>query len=331
MKRTLLHRRYRLAGAIGAGGSGAVWLADDERLPGRQCAIKVIVLPAGLPDDVAQALRRSLEAEATTLARLDHPALPKVSDFFTAAPADRPGETHLHLVMDYVPGRDLLAVLEDARRRDRAIDPFELRSWAEDLCAVLQYLHRQRPPILHRDIKPSNVKLTPDGQLKLVDFGLAVAATAGDGASRTVVTGGTRAYQPLEQYGDAVLDARADIYSLGATLYHLLTARAPAAASERFIDAGALPDPRSLRPDVRGALPEVVLACMALHPDDRPADVGAVRRMLRADGEPAQAAIAAGAAPTAGGSWGLAWRARRAEVAAAAFLAALAAALSLWP
>ncbi|MEO8083054.1 MAG: serine/threonine-protein kinase [Ardenticatenales bacterium] len=334
MNRELLHRRYRLVSAIGEGGSGAVWLADDERLPGRQCAIKAIAVPAGIQADDVRRLRDALRSEATTLARLDHPALPKVSDAFETGSADRPGTLRLHLVMDYVPGRDLMAVLEDARRRDRFIDETELLSWAEDLCAALQYLHGHRPPIIHRDIKPANVKLTPDGQLKLVDFGLAIAVASDEGASRTIVTGGgTRAYQPLEQYGDAAaLDARADLYSLGATLYHLLTARAPAAASERFIDAAVLLDPHALRSDARSALPEVVLACLALHPDDRPADAAAVRRMLRAAGTPSPATKGDAAVPSGTAlSWSDAlWR-QRVVVAAALVLLAVAAALSLWP
>lgn len=336
--RTLLHRRYRVISPIGSGGNGAVWLAEDQRLPGRQCAIKEIVVPADLPAPETAFLRRSLHAEATTLARLDHPALPKVSDCFDVASsaASASGVRH-YLVMDFVPGRDLLAVLEDARCRDRQIDESALWSWAEALCEVLHYLHTQRPPVIHRDVKPSNIKLTPDGQLKLVDFGLALEVRADDGSARTVATGaGTRAYQPLEQYGDgAALDARADIYGLGATLYHLLTGRAPASASERFIDPAALADPRELRPAARTALGHIAMACLALHPDDRPESIAAVRRLMRA-GTPDDSATAtadhgapqaAPAAPTA--SWGSELRRRPFRLALAAGLAVAAAVISL--
>ena len=103
--------------------------------------------------------------EASTLARLDQANLPKVSDYFHQAGRE-------YLVMDYVPGQDLRQLIDDARRRDTFLDEATVLGWTRQLCDALSYLHTQEPPVLHRDIKPSNIKITPRGQVKLVDFGL---------------------------------------------------------------------------------------------------------------------------------------------------------------
>jgi serine/threonine-protein kinase len=235
-------------------------------------------LPPGLPRDAAATLRAAFLAEAALLARLDHPGLPRVSDHFEASEAS-------FLVMDFVPGQDLAAVLDDARSRGRPLDARQVVLWGERMCDILAYLHQQRPPIVHRDVKPANIKLTPDGQLKLVDFGL--AAPSGTAAPHTITVtvqaGGSRPYQPLEQYGGAAEpDPRSDIYALGASLYHLLGAQAPPSARERFLDKGALRPLSDLRPDVPQPVHSAIDAAMSLHPDHRPPTAVAMRRLLSA-------------------------------------------------
>jgi serine/threonine-protein kinase len=281
-----LRSRYRLLGPIGRGGSGTVYEAEDLRLPGRVCAVKEVRLAPG--DDAERAAAaEALRSEAAMLARLDHPSLPRVSDHFAE-------DGQLYLVMDFVPGQDLGAVVTDARSRGRWLEEAQVVRWAEDLCAALTYLHQQEPPVVHRDVKPANVKLTPDGRIRLVDFGL--AGPAGDGEPHTVTLvagGGSRAYQPLEQYGTAArVDARADLYALGATLYHLLTGRAPAAAGDRFLDPSALVPVRQLRPDVSAPLSRAIEATMALHPDARPPSAEAVRQLLVSPGGPSSSELA---------------------------------------
>lgn len=284
---TVLRERYRVEAAVGEGGMGAVYLADDLRLPGRRCAVKQVSWPAGLPAAAARAQAEAFLHEAALLARLDHPALPKVSDYFESAAG-------AWLVMDYVAGQDLRAVLVDALSRRRQLDERQVVRWAEDACAALTYLHSQSPPIVHRDIKPANLKLTPDGQIKLVDFGLAHPVETADARTVTVLAGaGSRPYQPLEQYGDgAHVDARADVYALGATVYQLLTGHAPPSAQERFLGSRPLPPLPSLRPDVAPHVARAVMCAMALHPDDRPPSAEALRRLLTgvagdsADGTP---------------------------------------------
>ncbi len=265
--------------------------------------------------------------EASTLARLDHPNLPKVSDYFAQ-------DGREYLVMDFVPGQDLRQLVEEARRRDTFLDEEVVLGWAAQLCDALAYLHTQDPPVLHRDIKPSNIKLTPRGVVKLVDFGLVKLLQPDDSRTVTVVQGrGTVAYTPLEQYGGDTghTDLRTDIYSLGATIYHLLTGRPPADAKQRFLKPGSLVPPHDINARVSATTERAILAAMAQHPDDRPASADAFRDLL----SPAKAAV-----PLPGGlpaakpirpAWEGVVRQHRWLVGAAALLTAAAFLISLWP
>jgi len=257
---------------------GAVYRAEDLRLEGRQCAVKeVIPEPQASPAALAQA-QEQFRREASTLARLDHPNLPKVSDFFSENDRD-------YLVMDFVPGRDLKQLMDEARRRGRFLDEEQVLAWADQLCQALIYLHGQNPPILHRDIKPANVKFTPAGTIKLVDFGLVKLMAPDDARTITILQGrGTVQYTPLEQYGGDTghTDVRSDIYSLGATLYHLLTNRPPTDAKQRFLKPESLPAPRELNPRLSPQTERAILWAMAMHPDDRPASVAEFREALLA-------------------------------------------------
>ena len=144
--------------------------------------------------------------------------------------------------MDYVPGKDLRALLLEARRSKTFIPEKDVLSWADQIANALSFLHSQEPPIVHRDIKPSNLKLMPHGLIKLVDFGL-VKILAPEEVTITIIQGqGTALYTPLEQYGgsDVHTDIRSDIYSFGATLYHLLTNEPPADARKRFLQPESL-------------------------------------------------------------------------------------------
>lgn len=276
--RVLLHDRYDVLGEIGRGGMGAVLLAEDRRLPGRRCAVKAIHLPAGLAPAEADALRANFKREATLLAQLDHPTLPGVSDHFEI-------DGISYLVMDFVPGDDLSALVNEARAKDRHLEEARVVGWAEALCGALAYLHGRRPQIVHRDVKPSNIKLTPDGQVRLVDFGLAIPIGDDSGATLTVRSGGgSRAYQPLEQFGDGgAIDTRSDIYALGATLYHLLCGVPPADARARFLDPDALIAPRAVRAEILPHIEHALLTAMAIHPDDRPPSAAEFRRLLTVD------------------------------------------------
>ena len=271
----VLRNRYRIRRIIGQGGMGSIYLADDLRLEGRQCAIKEVEHDRTLPPEMIRQAREQFQREATVLARLDHPNLPKVSDFFSIGGRD-------YLAMDFVPGKDLRTIMNEAHQRGVFLEESDVLSWANQLADALAYLHSQNPPILHRDIKPSNLKLTPSGLLKLVDFGL-VKILASEEVTITILQGrGTALYTPLEQYGGDAghTDARSDIYSFGSTLYHLLTNHAPAEARERFLIPDSLGLPRQHNPNISVRTEKAILWAMNLHPDDRPPTVEAFRQAL---------------------------------------------------
>lgn len=275
---TILRQRYRLTNIVGKGGMGQVYRAEDLRLPGRLCAIKSLPPdPSATPEMREQAHNQFLK-EASILAQLDHPNLPKVSDFFSSG-------DHDYLVMDYVPGRDLQQVLEEETQASgRLLDEETVLIWADQIIDALAYLHRQVPPVLHRDIKPSNIKLTPDQRIKLVDFGLVKVLSGEEARTITVVQGkGTIMYTPLEQYGGegGHTDARTDIYALGATLYTLLTGTPPAHAKARFLNPSALQPPRVLNPDISPHVSEAVMWAMEMHPDSRPNSVLEFQEVLK--------------------------------------------------
>jgi serine/threonine-protein kinase len=275
-----LRARYRIVAVVGQGGMGSIYRAEDTRLAGRFCAIKEVQIDPHRDSAQQTQAREQFYREATVLARLDHPNLPKVSDFF-----DEDGRDFL--VMDFVPGDDLRQRIEEAKAKGSFMSEELVLGWAVQLCDALVYLHGQEPPVLHRDIKPANIKLTPDGVIKLVDFGLVKVMVPDDARTITIVQGrGTAAYTPLEQYGGDAghTDPRSDLYSLGATLYHLFTNEPPAEAKTRFLDADALIPPRAINPDLSIRSEQAALWAMAMHPDDRPASVHALRELLLSTG-----------------------------------------------
>ncbi|MBI5290835.1 MAG: serine/threonine protein kinase [Chloroflexi bacterium] len=271
----LLRDRYRIQQAVAQGGMGSIYLADDVRLTGRLCAVKEVIGDPTLSPQAQQEAREQFYREASVLARLDHPSLPKVSDYFSE-------DDREYLIMDFVPGQDLSDIVSAARDEGRFLPENTVLGWARQLIDALLYLHTQDPPVLHRDIKPDNLKLTPNGTIKLVDFGL-VKLLDPDERTVTIVQGrGTAHYTPLEQYGGDTghTDGRSDIYSLAATLYHLLTNEAPMEAKQRFLKPSSLPALRDINPLIAQRTERAVLWALSLHPDERPPTVGHFRDAL---------------------------------------------------
>jgi serine/threonine protein kinase len=270
-----LQDRYRIEMLLGRGGMGAVYKATDMRL-GHAVAIKQNLFETAdgtapishptRPDDT-EARRTQFEREARLLASLKHAGLAKVTDYFFI-----PGEGQ-YLVMDFIEGQDFGAVVSQlgALREEHAA------GFISEIAQVLEYLHGQSPPIIHRDIKPANIRVTPAGQVFLVDFGVAKVGTGEKtmfGAQAV-----TPGFSPLEQFGgDKPTDERADVYSLAATLYALTVGRQPPSAIDilrgrPLFDVNA---PTGLRP----ALIDVIARGMALEPEDRYPTMTAFREAL---------------------------------------------------
>jgi serine/threonine-protein kinase len=254
---------------------GSIYLAEDLRLKGRQCALKEVQHESSLSDDALEQAKEQFLREAQILARLDHPNLPKVSDYFSEKNCE-------YLVMDFVPGEDLRSLMLAARRKNTFLSEREVLGWSSQLADALTYMHNQEPPILHRDIKPSNLKLTPSGLIKLVDFGL-VKLLASEEMTITILQGrGTALYTPLEQYGGDTghTDVPSDIYAFGATLYHLLTNTPPVEARDRFLRPESLIPPRQINPQISVRTERAILWALNLHPDERPQSVEELRQSL---------------------------------------------------
>lgn len=209
---SLIHEKYRIIKKIGQGGMSKVYLAknsEDHSL----WAIKEVERVAN--DKNSQVVVQSLLTEAKLIKKLEHPALPKIDDVIEE------GNT-IYLIMEYIDGRPLDTVLEQqgAQKQEDVV------RWALQLCGVLNYLHSQTPPIIYRDMKPSNIMLMADGNIKLIDFGIAREYKEENVAD--TVNLGTKGYAAPEQFGgNGQTDARTDIYCLGVTLYHLITGKNP--------------------------------------------------------------------------------------------------------
>jgi len=265
---TILQQRYRIVRPFGRGGMGAVYEAIDERLS-RTVALKETLVET-------DELRRAFEREARLLANLRHPALPKVLDHFSEAEG-------LFLVMEFIPGDDLGRMLE---QQGDAFSPAEVLRWATQLLDALEYLHGLDPPVLHRDIKPANLKLISRNHIVLLDFGLAKGSaghmTRGENKS---LLGFSLNYSPLEQMQGTGTDERSDFYSLGATLYHLLTGvRPPDALLRASAVVNGQPDPLQpadeINQEIAASVSAALMRAMALNIDHRPRTASVMREEL---------------------------------------------------
>ena len=266
----MLQNRYRVISQLGQGGMGAVFRAWDTRL-NVAVALKEMLSQPGTDSALLARLREQFYQEATVLARLSHPHLVRVTDFFLEGP-------NAYLVMDFVQGESLDAII----KRQGALPESQVLAWAEQLLDALEYCHEQG--IIHRDIKPQNVIIRPDGRAMLVDFGLVKLWNPRDPRTQTVMRGlGTPEYAPPEQYDAQTghTDPRSDLYSLGATLYHALTGQAPPTATQRVARRATFQPPRLLNQQLSATLDAAILQAMELDVDLRFPSATAMAQALR--------------------------------------------------
>jgi serine/threonine protein kinase len=287
----ILQERYRIVRQLGQGGMGAIYVAEDSKRFGKLVALKEILLDLDkIPDQKQQKLiRHAFEREAKLLTQLENDAFPQVIEYFL--------ETNRQfLVMELIHGEDLGEMLDKSQK------PFalnEVLKWTDQMLDALDYLHTLSSPIVHRDIKPQNIKLTAKGKIKLLDFGIAKGEDAQPTLTITNQTfiGATLHYSPIEQlfrvidqdYREFILekftvkaevilnqtpDARGDLYALGATLYHLLTAQLPVDALKRALAVWAgkndpLINPQQFNPQIPAEISAWLLNTMAVEREDR--------------------------------------------------------------
>ncbi len=268
-KGTILNNRYTIMHVLGFGGFSAVYLALDQRLSHRKVAIKELL-------QIDPALVQQFETEAKILASLSHPSLPKAYDWFKQFGSDR-----YYLVMEFIEGISIW----DLVHRKGMMTPVTAMQVIDPILEVVSYLHRQNPPIIHRDIKPLNILLTKDRKIYLVDFGIAKIGGARE-KTATGAQGVTPGFSPPEQYlGSGETDIRSDIYSLGATLYFMLTARIPPDATVRLQHEMSgqisLEPIRSVNPAVSPQIEQSIFIAMALRKEQRFSSVEEFRAGLR--------------------------------------------------
>ncbi|WP_284036494.1 serine/threonine-protein kinase [Neobacillus sp. 114] len=245
---SVIDGKYEILKLIGQGGMSKVYLAMDKRL-NKQWAVKEIEKRGR--DKNNEVIIQSAIAEANMIKRLDHPALPRIVDIIDNGKV-------IFVIMDYIEGEPLSKILEEygAQPQDLVIE------WAKQLCEVLDYLHTCSPPIIYRDMKPANVMLKPDGNLKLIDFGIAREYKEQNLAD--TVSLGTKGYAAPEQFGGkGQTDPRTDVYCLGVTLYHLVTGHNPTEPPYELYPI------RQWNPSLSGGLERIIEKCTQLNPDDR--------------------------------------------------------------
>lgn len=302
----ILNQRYRILRVLSdKGGMGVIYQATDlsfnntvvikhSRFTEQFLKQQYAAMP---PDDLrshAEYLRKAFEREARLVRGLKHHALPTVIDYFTT------GDGHQFFVMDFIPGKDFGELLDERLRQNHGPFPLDQAlDWADQLLDALDYLHtRFELPIIHRDIKPLNLKLTPDGRIVLLDFGLAKGATPGMSVVSASIHGYTLQYAPLEQIRGKGTSVRSDLYSLAVTLHHLLSGAVPPSAVDRVAEttsgeADPLRPPHEINPQIPAVVSEVLQRAAALNPNERYATAAEMRAALRSASkpEPARSAV----------------------------------------
>lgn len=242
---TVIDGKYEILKEIGRGGMSVVYLAMDKYL-NKQWAVKEIKKKGSNKND--EIVINSLIAEANLMKKLDHPSLPRIVGIID-------NDTTIYIVMDYIEGESLDKILNEygAQPEEYVIE------WGKQLCDVLGYLHSQNPPIIYRDMKPGNIMLKPEGNIKIIDFGIAREYKENNSSDTTVL--GTKGYAPPEQYSGQT-DQRSDIFALGMTMHHLLTGINP-------VDGEPYAPVRQWNPDISEGMEAIIDKCVQPAPENR--------------------------------------------------------------
>ena len=268
---TILYSRYEIVRRIGGGGMGAVYLARDRNLGDQPRAVKEMI-QSNIDESQHEKAINDFKRESMLLASLEHSSIPTIYDYFYDDEAAR-----FYLVMKYISGGDFLARLRNAP--GGRIDEKTVTDWACQVADVLEYLHRRNPPIIYRDLKPANLMIDGNsGRVMLIDFGIARWVTTQE---KGVTAVGTMGYAPPELFSGKV-EPRSDIYSLGATMFHLLTGTDPQDNPLLIFDFNKNPRPRQIVPSLSNEMEAILMRTVGYKPEDRFRSAAELRDALSA-------------------------------------------------
>ncbi len=266
---TVLNGRYEIVRKIGGGGMGAVYLASDKNLGGVLRAVKEMV-QSYIEDAQQEKAVNDFKRESLLLTSLDHPAIPTIYDYFYDEKEER-----FYLVMKYISGGDLAARLRSAP--ENRIDEAEVAKWSLQIADVLDYLHNRQPPIVYRDLKPANIMIDGNsGRVMLIDFGIARWVNKEE---KGVTAVGTMGYAPPELFSGNV-ESRSDIYSLGSTMFHLLTGADPQSNPLLIFDFQKHPRPRQINSQLSDQMERILMRAVEYSADKRFESAAAMRKSL---------------------------------------------------
>ncbi|HEU4387591.1 MAG TPA: serine/threonine-protein kinase, partial [Blastocatellia bacterium] len=252
---TLLLDRYSIVKRVGGGGMGSVYQARDKRLADRLCAVKEMIELFADESQRSKAIE-DFKREAEVLAQLEHPSIPTIYDYFIEG-------GRYYLVMKWIGGGDLA---EQMRLRGGRVEEVTVTKWAIQICDVLHFIHSQKPPIIYRDLKPANLMLDDRAsRVMLVDFGIARIVRP---TEKGVTAIGTMGYAPPELFAGKV-EPRSDVYSLGATLFHMLTGSDPQDNPLLIFDFTKNPRPREIYPGITTDMERILMKAVAHKPEER--------------------------------------------------------------
>src|SRR5215469_13376748 len=281
---TLLLDRYMIVRRVGGGGMGSVYMARDKRLADRPCAVKEMIELFADDNQRSKAVD-DFKREAEVLAQLEHPSIPTIYDYFVES-------GRYYLVMKWIGGGDLA---EQMRMQGGTVDEVAVTRWAIQICDVLHYIHSQKPPIIYRDLKPANLMLDDrSGRVMLVDFGIARIVRP---TEKGVTAIGTMGYAPPELFSGKV-EPRSDIYSLGATMFHMMTGTDPQDNPLLIFDFTKNPRPAQLNSAITPDMERILIKAVAHKPEDRQSSALELRRVLEEHSQRLQGNSAQRSAPS---------------------------------